>query len=302
MVSVGTPSGVDLAVTDAGQENGRPVIVLHGVAGTGESVLRDSELRDDGFRVVTYDARGHGSSSAPIDRAEYGYDAMLEDLLAVMDTLRLPRAVLAGVSMGGLTALRLAIRHPTRAAGLVLITPAYDPTSADQEAVLRADRIADALDDGDLDRFLAMDPIPSQDPRIAAAFGRFLRHRLSGHRTLSTVADSLRVVMRSRPFESWGDLASVSVPTLVVASNDQLDPNHPQAVAEAYASTLPVSEVVHDEPGGLPLAWRGRELARLVLAFCRRTYSQDYPCLVDPELGEETEFLDPSQRPSGRSS
>jgi 3-oxoadipate enol-lactonase len=54
----------------------------------------------------------------------------VEDLLAVLDALALPRPVIAGASMGASTALALALAHPDRVAGVAVIRPSYDPADA----------------------------------------------------------------------------------------------------------------------------------------------------------------------------
>ena len=70
-------------------------------------------LERSGYRVIGYDARGHGRSSAAPDPAAYDYDDLARDLEAVLDALGLERAVLAGASMGAHTALRFALRNPS---------------------------------------------------------------------------------------------------------------------------------------------------------------------------------------------
>ena len=58
------------------------------------------------------DSRGHGRSSR--DARPYGYDLMADDVVALMDTLRVPKADIVGWSDGGILGLDLAIRHPDR--------------------------------------------------------------------------------------------------------------------------------------------------------------------------------------------
>ena len=60
------------------------------------------------------------------------------------------------------------------------------------------------------------------------------------------------------------------MPTLVVASHDDADPEHPYAVAEEYARLIPGAELVSEEPGSSPLAWRGAQLSRAIAAFLER--------------------------------
>ncbi len=68
---------------------------------------------------------------------------------------------------------------------------------------------------------------------------KVIRQRLSLHEHPDAVADALQAVPRSRPFGALAELAAIAVPTVVVASGDEADPEHPQAVGEAYAARDP---------------------------------------------------------------
>ena len=62
------------------------------------------------YRVVTYDTRGHGESPAP--PGPYSLDDLVDDLVALLDEVGAERAHVAGLSLGGMTAMRLAAREP----------------------------------------------------------------------------------------------------------------------------------------------------------------------------------------------
>ena len=93
---------------------------------------------------------------------------------------------------------------------------------------------------------------------------KVVRQRLALHEHPEALADALRAVPRSQPFGSVDDLAAIAVPTVVVASGDEADPEHPQAVGEAYAAAIPGARLVTDEPGRSPVAWQGSQLSRLI--------------------------------------
>src|SRR5579875_4072764 len=123
-------AGVRLAVEQEGE--GPPVVLLHGLTATRRYVVMGSSaLRRGGHRVIAYDARAHGRSSPAPTPDAYGYQDLVGDLEAVMDALKVPRAVLAGASMGAHTLLSFALRHPERVAAVVAITPAYVPEEVD---------------------------------------------------------------------------------------------------------------------------------------------------------------------------
>jgi pimeloyl-ACP methyl ester carboxylesterase len=256
-------SGVALAVEHAGPPDGRPVVLLHGLTMTRRDVLMGStELEDHGFRVVAYDARGHGQSQAPASRDDYGYEALLGDLQAVLDAFAIDRAVLVGSSLGCHTALLLALRQPERVAGIVAVAPAYDPRSSNLRGRQQARQLAAALRRGGIDDFLetAVRPFSLPD-RLGQAL---VRRRLSGHDDLLALADALEFNPRFRPYEMV-ELAAVRAPAVVVGTRDDLDPFHPYKLARAYADALPNARFACEPPGRAPLAWSRRRMGQLAL-------------------------------------
>lgn len=246
--------------------HGTPVVLLHGLTATRRYVVMGSRaLERSGHQVIAYDARGHGRSGVPGDPRAYTYEDLGLDLEAVLDQLGLARAVLAGASMGGHTALWLALHRPERVQGLVVITPGYDPETQDDPARLaRWDALADGLERDGIDGFLAAYGEPGASERWHETVTTVIRQRLSQHEHLEGVAQALRVVPRSRPFGDLTDLRSIAGPVAVVASGDDADPGHPQAIGEAYAAAIPSARLITDEPGTSPLAWRGSQLSRVI--------------------------------------
>jgi pimeloyl-ACP methyl ester carboxylesterase len=259
-----TRDGVTLALDDSGE--GTPVVLAHGLTATRRYVVMGSTaLQRSGHRVIAYDARGHGASSPAPDPADYGYEELGRDLEAVLDGLRIERAVLAGASMGAHTLLWLALARPERVAGLVVVTPAYDPASNDDpERLARWDALSDGLRSGGIDGFLEAQGEPAVPERWRETVIKVIRQRLALHEHLDAVADALHAVPRSRPFAAIEELATIAVPTTIVASDDEADPEHPFAVGEAYATAIPEARLVTDEPGRSPTAWQGSQLSRLI--------------------------------------
>jgi pimeloyl-ACP methyl ester carboxylesterase len=244
-----TADGAVLAGAEAGE--GIPVVLLHGLTATRRYVVMGSRaLERSGHRVVAYDARGHGASTPPDDGEAYGYDVLTTDLVAVLDGLGIERAVLAGASMGAHTILRAALDVPERVAGLVAITPAYDPVDHDDDGRLaRWDRLSDGLREGGVESFVA-------------AYGEHP----------DAVADALRAVPRARPFADLHALEAIECPAVVVASRDDADPGHPLAVGEAYARLLPDATLEVEDEGRSPLAWQGGQLSKVIAALAARAW------------------------------
>lgn len=115
---------LDIGYHEAGPENGRPVILLHGFPYDIHSYVNVAPmLAAQGYRVIVPYLRGHGTTrllAAETPRA--GQQAALgADLIALMDALHIPEAVLAGYDWGGRAACVAAALRPTRCVGLVSV-------------------------------------------------------------------------------------------------------------------------------------------------------------------------------------
>jgi pimeloyl-ACP methyl ester carboxylesterase len=252
-------------------EGRRAVVLCHGITATRGGVVHGSHvLERAGFRVITYDARGHGESDPAPDGEGYGYPELVDDLGRVIAEVGLggERVLLAGSSMGAHTAVAYALRHPQRLAGLAVIGPAYPGEPIPLETEAYWDGLATALEDNGIDGFVAY---IGRETKIAPSYRdsvlRFTRERMFVHRDLGAVARALRETPRSRPFGSLAELEAVEAPALVVASRDEADPGHPYAVAAAYAEALPAARMVSEGEGESPLAWQGGKLSREIAAF-----------------------------------
>jgi pimeloyl-ACP methyl ester carboxylesterase len=256
--------GVRLSAEEHGE--GVPIVLLHGLTATRRYVVMGSSaLQRTGHRVISYDARGHGRSSPAPAPDAYGYELLARDLGAVLDGFELQRAVLVGASMGAHTLLRMALHEPQRVGGLVVITPAYENDTNDEpQRLARWDALADGLRSGGIDGFIEAYGEPSVPPQWRETVFKVIRQRLALHEHPEEVADALSAVPRSRPFGGLEELGAIDAPALVVASADEADPGHPQAVAEAYAAAIPGARLVTDEPGHSPVAWQGSQLSKLI--------------------------------------
>jgi len=249
---------------------GREVALCHGLSATRRYVLHGSlVLPRRGYRVVTYDARGHGESDPAPDG--YGYERLTADLGRVVERTVGGEGplVLGGHSMGCHTAAAWALANPGRVAALILIGPVYTGGEADPD-MARWDARADALEEGGPEAFAeeVARGMPAGEGRDTVY--RLARDRARLHRNPRAVARALREVPRSRPFGDLEDLARLAAPTLVVGSRDELDPGHPLAAARAWAGTIPGAELMVEDEGRPPLAWQGGTLSRLVDEFLGR--------------------------------
>ncbi len=261
----------------AGEPGSAPVVLLHGLSATRRYVVMGSRtLERGGQRVIAYDARGHGRSAPASERA-YGYEHLVADLAAVLDAAGVQRALLAGASMGAQTALRFALEHPERVAALALITPAFEPDRQSTPQELgQWDALAAGLRERGVEGFVAAYDLQALPDAWRGTVETVLRQRLAAHEHPEAVAHALEVVPRSRPFEEMAQLASITVPSIVIASRDEADPTHPLAVSERYARAIPDAELVVEDAGPpprSPLAWQGGQLSKLLLALAARAES-----------------------------
>lgn len=265
--------GVTLSGEEAGA--GVPVLLLHGLTATRRYVVMGSRLLERmGHRVVLYDARAHGRSSAAPAPQAYSYELLAQDALAVLDTRGIERAVLAGASMGAHTLLNLALRHPERVAAIVVITPAYSGDAAVERARLgRWDQLATGLRQGGVDGFLAAYGTPRGSPEFVRTVLTVTRQRLEQHEHPRALADAISALPRSRPFGAIAELGAISVPAAVVVSSDAADPEHPEALGRAYAAAIPNARLVTDEPGRSPVAWQGSQLSRIIASVAQAARS-----------------------------
>jgi pimeloyl-ACP methyl ester carboxylesterase len=260
----------DVRLSGEAAADGPPVLLLHGLSATRRNVVQGSRhLVKRGYRLIAYDARGHGASAPPADPDAYEYTDLVADLERALDQLELETAVLVGSSMGAATAMAFALDNPERVPALVQITPAY---TGERTTRVPADvwaRLADALEDG-IDSFV--DAAVSKDipERWRDVAREATRQRMERHERPEAVAKALRVVPFSRAFDGLQQLDDLEVPTLVVGSRDEPDGLHPLDVAREYAERLRRAELLVEKEDETPLAWRGARLSHEIGDFLER--------------------------------
>lgn len=261
-----TGGGPRLSGTRGGTAGGPArLVMLHGLTATRHyTVMGSRHLDRRGIANVAYDARGHGRSERGSSPRDYGYEHLAADLAAVVGEVSGPAepVVLLGISMGAHTAVRFALDHPERVAGLVLITPAHlpGPQAADRSAW---ESLASALRGPDpIDGFIRASRLETLPEAFRDQVALAIRQRISRHDDLSAVADALDGVPASSPFDALDDLRAIKAPTIVVGSRDEVDPSHPLAVAQRWTEGIPGARLEVEDEGKSPLAWQGGRLAR----------------------------------------
>ncbi len=246
--------------------SGASILLLHGLTATRRYVLHGSQtLARDGHTLISYDARGHGESRPATEPDAYTYDLLADDAIGVCDHLEVGQVVVIGQSMGAATAINIALRYPERVRALAIITPAH--LGAPSTNLAHWDALSQGLLTGGVDGFLAAYGTPQVPERMRETVRTVMRQRLERHRYPDGVAAALHAIPRSVAFNGLDALSAIGVPTLIIGSRDEFDPDHPLVVAEDYAMRIHGSHLVVDPPGQSPLAWRGGSLSRVVSAF-----------------------------------
>ncbi len=258
------PGGHRLFGDDSGGD-GTPILLLHGLTATRRYVLHGSRhLERAGHRLISYDARGHGESDPAPESTAYDYASLTADAVAVLDDRGIERAVLAGHSMGSHTALALALTHPDRVSALIIGAPAHLGRPTDEPE--RWDRLANGLRTGGVGGFY--DAIDDKGPDDwHERLRRVVIQRMERHRHPDAVADALTWTPRSAAFDGLDALDDIRVPTLIVATRDEFDADHPYAVAMAYHDHIAGSQTVTEPEGSPPLTWRGGVLSQAIADF-----------------------------------
>jgi 3-oxoadipate enol-lactonase len=247
---------------------GSPVVLVHGLSATRRNVVQGSRaLVKRGYRLISYDARGHGESQPG---PSYEYSDLVGDLEAVLEELELEQPALVGSSMGAATAMAFTLEHPDRVPALVQITPAYTGYARTGDVDGESwEKLAEALDEG-IDRFLEVAQPGNLPERWREVAREATRQRMERHADLASVAQALREVPSSIAWKGLEPLSKLDVPVLVVGSQDDSDWLHPLGVAQEYCRKLPNCELVVEDKGQSPLAWQGARLSNLIADFFER--------------------------------
>lgn len=224
-----SPTPVAVHHLVSGREDGPVVVLSNSLGSTHRMWDAQVEALEEHFRVVRYDTRGHGGS--PVPAGPYSMDDLADDVIALLDELGVDRAHVVGLSLGGMTAMRLAARDPDRIDRVaVLCTAAYLPPAQgwlDRAAAVRAGG-SEAVAPAVVQRWYT-EPFLAAHPDVHAA-------------SVEMIADT--------PAEGYAGcceaiatmdlrelLPSVKAPVLAIAGAD--DPATPPAMLEEIATSVP---------------------------------------------------------------
>jgi non-heme chloroperoxidase len=267
---------VEIHYEDSGG-SGRPVVLVHGwpLSGASWSALVPV-LADEGYRVVTYDRRGFGQSAKPGEASSYDYDTLTSDLHAVVSELDLQDLSLVGFSMGGGEVARYVGRHGEDRLHSLVFAGAVPPFLLKDE---------DENPDGGLDRQTAAGFQAALSQDREGFLDEFLTNFFSANGELKVTEEQRQEALGLAAqadlhaavscIQSWltdfrGDLAGVTVPTLVVhGDSDAIVPFEVsgQRTHEQVAGSELV--VIKDGPHGINIS-HAEEFNAALVAFLAR--------------------------------
>lgn len=235
-------SGTRIHYIDLGDPKDLPVVLIHGFPFSHEMWDPQIAALKGRHRVVAYDARGHGKSAA--GDGLYALEFFVDDLLGLLDLLKIRQAVLCGLSMGGYVALRAAERAPERVKALVLCDTRSEADS-NQGKLARAGAVKAVKKDG------------------VAAFAESMAKSLFSPKTLAAgkpCVERIKDIMKASPplgvcgtllalagrTDATAFLPQIKVPTLILVGED--DALTPPALSQAMHQAIAGSEL-HLVPG-----------------------------------------------------
>jgi 3-oxoadipate enol-lactonase len=216
-----TVNGIDIKYDDVGPADAPALIFIHGFPLNRTMWQPQMEALKGRYRLIAYDLRGHGESS--LGEEDFTMERFVQDLLGLMEALRIEKATLCALSMGGYIALRAAETHPERFSALVLCDTQCSADTPEgkkkRNAAINAIRNdgVEPFAEGLLGKLFAPGSFETNPQAVAAAKEMILATApLSLERSLRG--------MRER-METCSKLPGISVPVLIlVGEADKITP------------------------------------------------------------------------------
>jgi 3-oxoadipate enol-lactonase len=230
-------NGIELHYVTSGSAEAPPVLLHHPLA-TNLSIWDElAAALEPRYRVVRFDARGHGRSGAP--KGAYTFETLTRDVIGLMDHLQLTKVRYLGLSMGGFVGQFLGLLHPDRVHSLCLVSTSSNMAALGQEIWDQRIRIVDeqgmtrSVVEGALARWLAPDVLRSKPALVARLRAMIEATPPSGYVGWCHAIRALDITNR---------IGSIRLPTKVVVG--ELDPATPPAAARVIHEAITGSELV----------------------------------------------------------
>jgi len=216
-------SGAKLYYEETG--SGTPVLFVHEFGGDLRSWEPQVRAFSRRYRCITYNARGYPPSDVPQGVDAYGQKQAVDDAIAVLDHLKIDKAHICGLSMGGYATLHFGIRFPQRARSLAICGAGHGSDSLTRDAFrATAADLADRMEKLGMEAGTAeyargptRQPLLWKDPR---GFEEF-RQQFAEHSNIGS-ALTMRGYQLRRPtiYDMEAQMRTIDVPTLIVTGDD----------------------------------------------------------------------------------
>ncbi|MGE3774037.1 MAG: alpha/beta fold hydrolase [Gammaproteobacteria bacterium] len=244
-----------------GPSDGIPVVFSNSLGASTAMWRPQVEALAGEYRVVRYDQRGHGRSE--VTAGPYPFSTLVDDAVALLDALELERVHFVGLSLGGMTALGLALHHAQRlrsitAANCIAVVPPAGHTLWDERARLAREQGLAALVPSSLERWFTA---PTRAARAAelAWVGDML--------AATPVAGYVATCEALKTLDCFDALPRIAVPTLFIAGTH--DQGAPLATMQAMHARVRGSRLVELDAAHVSNLERPAEFNAVVLDFLR---------------------------------
>ncbi len=236
MVMYATLNGVKVPYTDQGE--GLPLVFLHAFPLSHAMWTPQVEALSSSYRVITLDLRGHGEPELAL--GNFRLDDYADDVIALLDQLQIPKAVIIGLSMGGYTAFSIVRRYPARVQALVLADTRAQADTEEGKAGRRAmGEVAQKKGASTIATLMIPKLLAPSTPQENPELTNRVREMILEAKTESIVTDLMAMADRADSIEL---LAHITCPTLVIIGEE--DQATPVADSRMMADRIPNSTLV----------------------------------------------------------
>jgi len=241
------------------QGKGTPLVFLHGAHGSNNLWNRQFQFFSK-FKIIAIDMRGHGASFKP--RTGYRLESMVEDVIALIDHLRIKNAVFVGSSMGGVIAQMIGVMHPSRVKALVLVgTLAKAAWMGEAEEVAKKAKL-EGYKPGV--RIWFTSKSNPKDIEIA------LREASKTSPFFTT-----RVILENPNWDIRDQISRIKAPTLIIVGSEDFDTTPLKESEEIHGLIAHSKLHIIPEAGHLVMLERPDEFNHLVADFLTRSVPAD---------------------------
>ncbi len=259
-----TTDGIRLAYQVDGSENAPTLVFVNSIGSNLSMWDAQVEHLSHALRIVRYDTRGHGASDAP--PGSYTLEQLGLDLLALLDELQIEQANICGLSLGGITALWLAIAYPHRIARAVFAnTAARIGTTESWDARIEAVRTGGmtAIRDTVLARFLSAN-FRQQHPETAQEIGNMIES--------TNPVGYIGACAALRDADLRAKISAIHTPSLIIGS--ALDESTPLAQSHELHASISYSLIkIFNDVAHLSNVERPDEFSDYVLSFLNGSFT-----------------------------